>query len=133
MSIIGNIKIDLQVLVNTPGEPQGSALEVHEDKLEEKVRAKIDRGIINLREPIFIENGWIVLGRVTELELLEKQLGVKATMSQGTWGRFDDDTVFEFTAKDPRKIKILSDKLKTNQLFKQNFNFEEMGIGGLDK
>lgn len=36
------------------------------------MRAKVDRGIINLREPIFLENGWIVLGRVAELELLEK-------------------------------------------------------------
>ena len=79
VSIIGKIKIELQLLVRGPEDPPGS-ISVHEEAIEE---------MLNLHEPVIVEKGWIMLARVIELELLEKQLGAKQSMSDGLFGRFD--------------------------------------------
>lgn len=52
-----------------------------------------------------------------------------------TYGVLEDQT--EFTVKISKKtgksLKLDSDKVEEKRIFKKNFNFQELGIGGLDK
>jgi vesicle-fusing ATPase len=50
-------------------------------------------------------------------------------------GHLEEQTDFKITIalKDNKILKILSDQVVEKQIFKQNFNFQELGIGGLDK
>jgi vesicle-fusing ATPase len=52
-----------------------------------------------------------------------------------TYGMMVEDTIFKAVPAESNKAKIRVTGSETNnkQLFKTNFNFETLGIGGLDK
>ena len=57
-------------------------------------------------------------------------------VSKLTYGIIEDDegnTDIMCKAKDSKKLKIQSNRLQEKQVFKKNMNFQELGIGGLDK
>ena len=52
-----------------------------------------------------------------------------------TYGILEEQTEMNFkpSKNSLKAIKIMSDKVQEKSIFKKNFNFQELGIGGLDK
>ena len=66
---------------------------------------------------------------------IEEQLDPKTTVD-AKFGIIDGDTQFDkfqISERANKFIKILSSKLTENIIFKQTFDLEKLGIGGLDR
>ena len=55
-------------------------------------------------------------------------------LKSAKYGLYEKSTEFTFRAAPAHfpSLTVKSDKMKQKEIFKQNFNFEELGIGGLD-
>ena len=55
-------------------------------------------------------------------------------LKMAKYGLYEESTEFTFRAAATHlpQLTVKSDKVKQKEIFKQNFNFEELGIGGLD-
>lgn len=89
--------------------------------------------LLNHREFILLDfEGNIYLLNIVVLKVVEE------TLDEGykkSFGELDNDTEIKFTVS-PKSTKILrikSDKLRETDIIKLEFNFEKLGIGGLDK
>lgn len=80
--------------------------------------------------PLTLADGaMIIKAKVTRIE------SIKAELRHQTFGVVEDQTDLNCKAdkKIAQKLKILTDRVQEKQIFKKNFNFQELGIGGLDK
>ena len=106
--------------------------ELEESEIEEYIRKYYSGTPINYNHLLYIEHaGAICLARAKELSLdiiMQKTENIKST----NLGIIMKDTELEFssTSKD---LKINSQKMKMKKLTKDDFNFEDMGVGGLQK
>ena len=77
--------------------------------------------IMKVKSFIFVEDSFQIGNRVSQVK-------------NRNYGRVDSETNFEFTLtqKSVSQIKIKSTKMKEAIIFKTEFNFEKLGIGGLD-
>ena len=75
---------------------------------------------------------YILKWTVSRIEFVETKSESK---SKGRYGWIEKETElsFKMSLNGAKSMKIKSDKLKEKEIFKKNFNFQEMGIGGLDK
>eukprot|EP00347_Sterkiella_histriomuscorum_P002129 403369358 len=108
------------------------ASQIHEKLIDEAMKNLFDGKMINQGEhiPLSLDDGNYVLKfEVNRLEFL------KEGNSHLTFGVIEKETNLNISlsAKARKQVKLQSDKIKEKQIFKQNFNFQELGIGGLDK
>jgi vesicle-fusing ATPase len=121
--ILELIKADASTLV-------GSIVELNVDELGEAMRQVYDGKIINLLEQaaIVMRNGALIIKcTVQRLDSMKP--------SNLTYGQMVEDTVFKAVPSESNKakIRVMGSDTNNKQLFKTNFNFETLGIGGLDK
>jgi vesicle-fusing ATPase len=62
-------------------------------------------------------------------------MNIKHELRHLRYGVLDDQTELNCRVHDRqvKTFKILSDRVQEKAIFKKNFNFQELGIGGLDK
>lgn len=106
--------------------------ELDEKELDEYIRAKFSNTPLNYNHLLYIEHGGaICLARAKELNvdiLIQKTENIKTT----TLGTILKDTELEFESTN-KELKINGSKMKMKKLTKDDFNFEDMGVGGLNK
>jgi vesicle-fusing ATPase len=123
-----NIEVEIgKKAANTP-----PILEIDEKKLEEIFRKSLVKHFINIREMLLLDyEGSALILTVTNLRVVEQ---VEDESITKTFGEFDGDTEIRFNVspKVTKMLRIKSDKIKETELFKTEFNFEKLGIGGLD-
>ena len=73
--------------------------------------------------------------KTTEIELQKTGIPeIDKSDFNRNFGLYIKETQFDFTvSKDSNDLKIKTTKLKEKSIFRSKFNFEDMGIGGLDQ
>lgn len=106
--------------------------ELDEKEIDEYIRSKFSNSPINYNHLLYIEHGGaICLARAKELNvdiLIQKTENIRST----NVGCIMKDTELEFDSTS-KELKIISSKMKMKKLTKDDFNFEDMGVGGLKK
>jgi vesicle-fusing ATPase len=113
--------------------------EVHhidEKNIEDEIKKKYFETIFNLKHmlPLEVEGSNLLL-RVTDIEL--QQTGIteldKSSLDK-SFGIYVKETQFDFSvANSISDVKIKTTKLKEKNIFRSKFNFEDLGVGGLDQ
>lgn len=90
------------------------------------------RRVINLKDRFPVK---VLEGRLYLICTVIKLESLGMTGQATKRGHLEEQTNFKLSValKDNKKLKIHSDQVEEKQIFKQNFNFQELGIGGLDK
>lgn len=129
---LASLKFDIILERKSPYCGMNGVQELDEKELEEYIRTKYSNSPINYNHLLYIEHaGAICLARAKELNvdiLIQKTENIK-NISLGTVLK-DTELEFESTNKE---LKINSSKMKMKKLTKDDFNFEDMGVGGLNK
>jgi len=123
-----DLVVDIAKLANNVVEP----FELDEKKLEELFRKSLVKHFLNVSETVLIDyEGSALLLSVRGLKVVEQTIDESIIKS---FGEMDGDTeiLFHVNTKVSKRLKIRSDKVKDQDLFKVEFNFEKLGIGGLD-
>ena len=126
------LSVSLNVEIGKKAANVPDLMELSDKKLEEIFRKSMFKHFINKSESILIDyEGSSLILKVTEFSVVESTLD-KSIIK--TMGEFDKETIFHFHIDDKSvgKAKIKSENLKEADLFKCDFNFEKLGIGGLD-
>ncbi len=85
-----------------------------------------------MRELIILDyEGTALVLNVTSLKVFEQTLDESIVKNFGDLAR-DTDIKFVVSPKSTKSIRVKSDKVRETELFKIEFNFEKLGIGGLD-
>ncbi len=107
-------------------------LTIEEKQIEDLMRQHYNNSPLNKFHVLYLEvDGATLIIRTREIEvdsMVQKLEGIKSI----NLGMFMKDTEVEFTST-TKELKIHSDKMKVKKLTKDDFNFEDMGVGGLKK
>eukprot|EP01053_Blabericola_migrator_P002263 Blabericola_migrator_1__2262@NODE_1625_length_4143_cov_95_086114_g1058_i0_p1_GENE_NODE_1625_length_4143_cov_95_086114_g1058_i0NODE_1625_length_4143_cov_95_086114_g1058_i0_p1_ORF_typecomplete_len757_score122_06AAA/PF00004_29/1_7e32AAA/PF00004_29/7e16RuvB_N/PF05496_12/7_8e05RuvB_N/PF05496_12/3_6e07AAA_22/PF13401_6/3_4e07AAA_22/PF13401_6/0_013AAA_5/PF07728_14/0_00021AAA_5/PF07728_14/2_1e05AAA_3/PF07726_11/0_0033AAA_3/PF07726_11/0_0002AAA_3/PF07726_11/1_9e02IstB_IS21/PF01695_17/2_2e05IstB_IS21/PF016 len=125
----------------SPVSRNAGQLSTSDDLLEGWCRQTLQGHVLTLNQMIYVEgldrNGGQsikLIGTVNSIEGLDFGVNTDEGVAvKNLTGLITAETDFFFSAASPAYIDIQVNKRKSNNLFKQNFNFEELGIGGLDK
>ena len=130
--LLSEIKVELQPLTNLP-----RTLEINEQELEESFRQNHDFFVANVGQGfVFVYAGAPFQITVKECSLADFS-SAPGPNEQGTPA--DRGIIHQYTsivceAASRANINIVSNRMKTVQMFHgSRINFEELGIGGLDK
>ena len=107
-----------------------------EKEIEEEVKKKYFDTIINKSHFLPLEvSGANMILKTTEIELQKTGIPeIDKSDFNRNFGLYIKETQFDFTvSKDSNDLKIKTTKLKEKSIFRSKFNFEDMGIGGLDQ
>eukprot|EP00830_Metopus_es_P021596 TRINITY_DN911_c0_g1_i2.p1 TRINITY_DN911_c0_g1~~TRINITY_DN911_c0_g1_i2.p1 ORF type:complete len:722 (-),score=166.03 TRINITY_DN911_c0_g1_i2:42-2207(-) len=127
------LSLSIEVEIGKKSSSAPPVLEVEEKKIDEIFRKTLYKHFINFHELIILDyEGSALMLTVNNLKVVEQSLDESLAKS---FGEFDSETDIRFTvsSKATKGLKIKSDKLRETELFKLEFNFEKLGIGGLDK
>lgn len=107
--------------------------DMKESAVEKLLRQHTDDLIFN-KHQIFLLKGldYILQCTVHRIQLVQTDSSKKRSSSYG-FVEAETEMSFKISSDGSKFLKIKSDKLKEKEIFKKNFNFQEMGIGGLDK
>lgn len=111
-NVLGNINLKLSIFIEN-----NKMLSYHEDNIKEK--------IIKEFATHYFSNGQVLFFKIGEKT---HTLNVKCKHN----GMIESNTEIELTTDDPT-INLIGKRLLKRDLFKDTFNFEEIGIGGMDK
>ncbi len=129
---LASLRFDIILEKKSPYCGINGVQELDEKELEEYIRSKFSNCPINYNHLLYIEHGGaICLARAKELNvdiLIQKTENIKNT----NLGVIMKDTELEFESTN-KELKINSSKMKMKKLTKDDFNFEDMGVGGLNK
>ena len=107
-----------------------------EKDIEEEFKKKYFDTIINKTHflPLEVAGANCIL-KTTELELQKTGMYEIDRMEfNKNFGLYTKETQFDFNvSKDSQDLKIKTSKMKEKSIFRSKFNFEDMGIGGLDQ
>jgi len=111
---------------------KGQTFDMKESELE-KIFRKGTKDLILNKHQIFLLKAPDMILKCTVNKIQFVQIGEKVV--KGGYGFVESETEFSFkpSLTTSKVMKIKSDKLKEKEIFKKDFNFQEMGIGGLDK
>ena len=126
------LSLNIEVEIGKKAPNTSALLEADEKKLEDIFRKSLAKHYINIREMLLLDyEGNALMLTVTNLRVVEQTVDESIEKS---FGDIDGDTEIRFSvpSKVAKYLKIKSDKLKETELFKTEFNFEKLGIGGLD-
>jgi vesicle-fusing ATPase len=126
--------VDMNVdVIQTSGSKKNGPFDVKESELEKLLRTHT-KGLIFNKHQVFLlrDDEMILKCTVTKIQLVEAAGDKK---KRASYGFVEEETEMSFkgSLNSSKIMKIKSDKLKEKEIFKKNFNFQEMGIGGLDK
>jgi len=99
---------------------------LEEKEIEDQIRRSYSSTPINKNHVLYLEiSGAVIIARAIDLEVLEEFKHLQL-------GYFTNETEFDLTCVS-KELKIISQKFKVKKLTKDDFNFEDMGVGGLKK
>mmetsp|Transcript_139196 Transcript_139196/g.444858 ORF Transcript_139196/g.444858 Transcript_139196/m.444858 type:complete len:731 (-) Transcript_139196:276-2468(-) len=98
----------------------------------EKTLAKFKGQAFSVNQPIALDHESLLL-KVTVQSLGSLDLGDGAAPGKLQVGIFGDQTEVDYQNGASGKCHMLSNKVQTRSIFRSDFNFEDIGIGGLDK
>lgn len=106
-------------------------VDLDNEEISNAIEQAYDMKYLNLQEqmPLKVRDGLVVLKAVvTKIESL-------TGLVQQSYGNVTPETFFKFSIgeKSKNSIKLSGSSNTKKSLFKQDFNFESLGIGGLDK
>lgn len=132
-SELGTLNVEVDVLQAAPGL---SVLDIKDEELEPHFRQRFMSQVLVRRQPLLIDwNGQLVKFQVLNMDTVDLGAMTGQAKSGGKveMGMVGSQTEIEFTQGPTGKIRILSSKVQTRNIFRPDFNFEELGIGGLTK
>jgi vesicle-fusing ATPase len=127
---LGSCVIEVDLFIKPAA--NAPANEVKAEELEPIFR-KFETQVFSLGQPIALDfNGLILKFNVVSLQpiVLGDEKQVAAAVSQGT---LCSQTEIDFRQGTSGKLHILSNKIQSRSIFTPDFNFEDLGIGGLNK
>jgi len=126
------LSLTVEVDIGKKASNAPSLMELEEKALEGNFRKTLAKHFINLREMILLdyESSALVL-TISNLRVVEQTIDESIVK---TFGEMSGDTEIRFTVapKVTKMLRIKSEKLQETELFKTEFNFEKLGVGGLD-
>jgi len=111
-------------------------LDYKEEEFSEAFNKYFMKSVVNMTQRLPLEvNGASFIISVTELELLS--IGIKEIEEKAIkhMGLIVKETQIRFLVSKgyAKNLKIRSDHVEEKSIFRAGFNFEDMGVGGLDK
>lgn len=111
-SNLADVKINIGLWKSISG-----ILSIHEDELKDIIKKWFMDSLLSFKQVYAIE--WN--GNVFSCDVISRKTGL-----------FTKDTILAITSSDP-KINLISNKLIKRDIFKEDYSFENIGVGGLDK
>ena len=110
-------------------------LEVTEEELELKIRDLFENLVINTDQVFLFDfQGTPISIKVVKQSKIALKASTSATLPPSNKGLIHSQTTFSLESASEAFLEIAHSKLRTLNIFDENrFNFEELGIGGLDK
>eukprot|EP00747_Dinoflagellata_sp_TGD_P182072 gnl/TRDRNA2_/TRDRNA2_36142_c0_seq1.p1 gnl/TRDRNA2_/TRDRNA2_36142_c0~~gnl/TRDRNA2_/TRDRNA2_36142_c0_seq1.p1 ORF type:complete len:732 (+),score=170.63 gnl/TRDRNA2_/TRDRNA2_36142_c0_seq1:79-2274(+) len=127
---LGSCSIEVDHLAKPTNETK--LLEAKSDDLEKVFRDRFDKQCLSTAQPIAIDYGSVIL-KFSVLSLQGIDVGDGKTAQKLAHGVIGSQTEIEFRQGTSGKLHVLSDKVQQRGIFRPDFNFEELGIGGLSK
>ncbi|CAK9117374.1 unnamed protein product [Durusdinium trenchii] len=108
-------------------------LEVKDEELEQIMRAKFQFQVVTVGQSIAVDyNGTLLKFDVRSC--MPPDLGVEGqSQPKVNSGLFAALTELDFQQGPSGKLHVLSNKIQQRSIFRPDFNFEDLGIGGLSK
>lgn len=130
-SDLGSCSLEVDFLMK-PASSDNSKVEVDGDKLEEIFRERFGSQVLTTNQTIALDYDshllkFVVLG-LQGLDLGDSQAAAKLSC-----GLINAQTQMELKQGSSGKLHVLSSKVTQRSIFRPDFNFEELGIGGLSK
>jgi len=130
---LGSCTFEVDMFLKPQGNPP--AFEVKADDLEPIFRERFLKQVFTVGQPLVIDFNSTILKFVVQ-SCLPIDLGEgtpKASNTIVTQGMFGSQTELEFRQGPSGKLHVLSNKMQQRNIFTPDFNFEDLGIGGLGK
>lgn len=130
--LLSHVDFGVDVLQTSGSKKEGGIFDMKESAIEKLLRKHTDDLIFNKHQTFLIKGDDVILKcTVSKIQQVESADSKKSK----SYGFVEAETEMSFktTLQSSKLMKIKSDKLKEKEIFKKNFNFQQMGIGGLDK
>lgn len=126
---IGSIGLHLESLTKK------KKIEVTEEELEVKIRDLFENLVINTDQVFLFDfQGTPISIKVVKQSKIALKTSTPSTQPPSNKGLIHSQTTFSLESASEAFLEIAHSKLRTVNIFDENrFNFEELGIGGLDK
>jgi len=113
--------------------PDAPRLEIKEDELDIVFRQRFTSQVFASGQPIALDyNGQLI--KFIVLGLMPVDLGIEGSVkSKVSSGIIGANTEIDFQQGSSGKLHVLSNKVQQRSIFTPDFNFEQLGIGGLKK
>ena len=134
---LSNIKFDVVLAKKNSRLGFKEVQTIDEKDIEEEVKKKYFDSVVNKTHflPLEVSGANLIL-KANEIELLKTGIPeIDNSTFNRNFGLYVKETQFEFVVskESTNELKIKTTKLKEKSIFREKFNFEEMGIGGLDQ
>ncbi|CAD8066179.1 unnamed protein product [Paramecium sonneborni] len=123
------MEIDIQQLQNG-----GSQMEIDDEEFASLFKKHFDGQFFKTGQiQLYQNNGNTFLLKITRTEVLS--VGVESNLVKfGNGGMLNDKTEIEFSIRSGiSQIKLKNAHKKQTNIFREDFNFDRLGVGGLDK
>jgi vesicle-fusing ATPase len=107
-------------------------IEVKADELEPIFRERFQSQVMTVAQPIVIDFNSQILKFVVQ-SCAPINIGDGSATSKTMQGMLGSQTEIEFRQGTSGKLHVLSNKIQQRNIFTPDFNFEDLGIGGLNK
>jgi len=127
---VGSMKFEVDFL-NKPA-ADARKLEIKDEDVEKQFRAQFADQVLSTGQPIAFDHQANTL-KIVVLGMAGLDLGAGEAPGKIIQGMLETSTELEFTHGSSGKLHVLSDKVQQRSIFRPDFNFQELGIGGLSK
>jgi len=127
---LGSMGLEVDFYIKPSADTQ--KLEVKEEELEECFRQRFSNQVLAQGQPIALDyEGSLLKFTVTGLGAVD--MGDKAIQEKMTAGILASHTEMSFQQGLSGKLHVLSNKVQSRSIFRPDFNFQDLGIGGLSR
>lgn len=127
---LGTCKMEVDFFVKpTPDTPR---LEIRDEELDALIRKSFESQVVAIGQTIAVDyNGQLLKFDVRSL--MPPDLGDGVARNKVSSGMLASLTELDFQQGPSGKLHVLSNKVQQRNIFRPDFNFEDLGIGGLSK
>jgi len=128
---LSSVELEIEVLVK-----KGRKIEVQEEELEAKFRDNLGEIVLNTNQLLLMDYQGVPLQvKVKKMTLVDLKLPKPEDQAKPcSMGLLHSQSSMQFETISHDAMEILSSKLRTMNIFEgPSFNFEQLGIGGLDQ
>nr|CEL65248.1 TPA: N-ethylmaleimide-sensitive factor, putative [Neospora caninum Liverpool] len=122
----------MQIEVSTYLKPE-SRIVVHDDKLEEEFRSLFCRQVFTQHQCVAVKLDEKQALKMTVKEMLPFEGASRQSSRLLTRGQLTEKSQVLFVGADDGRVCVQSRRMLQRNILTPDFNFEELGIGGLDK